>query len=364
VNPTILKILIPIKNENIMRTTAKHNESSSKAKSSTFFSPATLQPKLNIGQPNDKYEQEADAMADKVMRMPQNGIQRACADCEKEESVQPKRKNNFLNLKRMVQRMGGMEGEEEKLQTKPLMMKSEGGGGVATSALTSQLNSSKGGGSPLPASTNQFMSNAFGTDFSNVRVHTGSSAIQMNQGLNARAFTHGSDVYFNKGEYSPNSSSGKRLLGHELTHVVQQGGGFNIQRWGNGAGVSPHADYVPIPADERAKVLQARRIVSRIVNSPKTYPRCHKFFKDNCPGGTDASLKDSFDNAFMWKDTDATILGSFVAPHNIAYTDMSYRVGRWAIAASMIHEMMHHCGQASHDIGDQAKGVCGRLPNI
>ncbi|MEM9885314.1 MAG: DUF4157 domain-containing protein [Bacteroidota bacterium] len=219
-----------------MRTTTKHQESSSKAKSNTFFSPTTIQPKLTIGQPNDKYEQEADAMADQVMRMPQDGIQRACAECEKEKGIQPKLKRNFLSLKRKIQKMGGMEeeqlqmksniqrmeGEEEMLQTKPLMMKSEGGGGVATAALTSQLNSSKGGGSPLSDSTNSFMSNAFGTDFSNVRVHTDSNAIQMNQGLNARAFTHGSDVYFNKGEYSPNSDSGKRLLGHELTHVVQQ----------------------------------------------------------------------------------------------------------------------------------------------
>ena len=220
-----------------------------------FFSPANIQPKITIGQPDDKYEQEADAMADKVMRMPQNtpAVQTKCAGCEQEEQVQPKWKRNFLSLKSMIQKMHGKEEElqtkpmlqkmdspeEETLQTKPLMMKSEGGGSVATPALTSQLNSSKGGGSPLPASTNQFMSTAIGSDFSNVRVHTGSNAIQMNQGLNARAFTHGSDVYFNKGEYSPSSSGGRRLLGHELTHVVQQNNvsslsGPSIQRIGFG----------------------------------------------------------------------------------------------------------------------------------
>ena len=223
-----------------MHTAAHHTEATA-GTSQPFFSPATIQPKLTVGQPNDKYEQEADAMADKVMRMPQNtpAVQTKCAGCEQEEQVQPKRKRNFLSLKSMIQKMHGKEEElqtkpmlqkmdspeEETLQTKPLMMKSEGGGGVATSALTSQLNSSKGSGSPMPASTNQYMSNAIGSDFSGVRVHTGSNAIQMNEGLNARAFTHGSDVYFNRGEYSPNSSGGKRLLGHELTHVVQQGGG-------------------------------------------------------------------------------------------------------------------------------------------
>jgi len=206
-----------------MRTTHQHstNAKQSKSKPSTFFSPATVQPKLTIGQPNDKYEQEADAMADKVMRMPQNGIQRACTGCEGEDEP-------AIQTKPLIQRTC-TACEEDTLQTKPLMMNAKGGGGVATAALTSQLNSSKGGGSPLSASTNSLMSNAFGADFSNVRVHTGSTAIQMNQGLTARAFTHGSDVYFNKGEYSQNSSEGKRLLGHELTHVVQQGGG-DIQR--------------------------------------------------------------------------------------------------------------------------------------
>ena len=177
-------------------------------------------------------------MANRVMRMPQNTsiLQTYCASSEQKGQVQPKFKGKFLGLKPMLQRLLSPKDkiqskpqlqkmgspEEESLQAKSLMMKSTGGGGVATSALTSRLSSSKSNGSPLPVSTNQFMSNAFGTDFSKVRIHTGNDAIQMNQNLNARAFTHGSDVYFNRGEYSPNTSKGKRLLGHELTHVVQQ----------------------------------------------------------------------------------------------------------------------------------------------
>ena len=166
----------------------------------------TIQAKLTIGASNDKYEHEADAMANYIMRMPQtyssqplskggNGIQRKCTKCKE---------------------------KDENIRRKPLMMKSEGGAPVATQALGSQLNKTKGSGSPLPSGTNSFMGNAFGADFSNVRIHTGGSAIQMNQGLNARAFTHGSDIYFNRGQYQPGSSEGKRLLGHELTHVVQQ----------------------------------------------------------------------------------------------------------------------------------------------
>jgi len=202
-----------------------NNENSAKAAdgNSSFFeatshfsTPPIIQPKLAIGQPNDKYEQEADSMADKVVQLPENKIQRACADCEKEKSIQTKPETESAKEK-----------ENGVVMAKPLQMKSQGGPSTASPALTSQLNNSKGGGSPLPTPTNKFMSNAFESDFSEVRVHTGNTAIQMSQDLNARAFTHGSDVYFNQGEYQPNSNSGKKLLAHELTHVVQQTGAKN-----------------------------------------------------------------------------------------------------------------------------------------
>ncbi len=66
------------------------------------------------------------------------------------------------------------------------------------------------------------MSSSFGSDFNSVRIHSNSDATNLNRQLHAKAFTHGNDIYFNKGEYDPNSTSGKHLLAHELTHVVQQ----------------------------------------------------------------------------------------------------------------------------------------------
>ena len=76
------------------------------------------------------------------------------------------------------------------------------------------------------------MESVIGADFSNVRVHTDSHAVQMSQDLSAHAFTHGNDVYFNEGKYNPQSSDGQHLLAHELTHTVQQSGMINkkIQR--------------------------------------------------------------------------------------------------------------------------------------
>jgi hypothetical protein len=80
------------------------------------------------------------------------------------------------------------------------------------------------------------MESAFGHDFSRVRVHTGSHAAQASQNLNARAFTIGSDVAFDAGEYRPGTLTGDALLAHELAHVVQQGGALSSSPLEKGGG--------------------------------------------------------------------------------------------------------------------------------
>ena len=79
-----------------------------------------------------------------------------------------------------------------------------------------------GKGNALPKKTLAEMSSSFGNDFTDVRIHTDSDSARLNKQLHAKAFTHGNDIYFNEGKYHPNSKSGKNLLAHELTHVVQQ----------------------------------------------------------------------------------------------------------------------------------------------
>ena len=100
--------------------------------------------------------------------------------------------------------------------------------GNASSDLNSNfetnLNSSKGSGAGLSENTKKEMESGFGTDFSNVKVHTDSDAVKMNKQLGSQAFANGNHVYFNEGKFNPNSQSGKHLLAHELTHTVQQGG--------------------------------------------------------------------------------------------------------------------------------------------
>ncbi len=166
-----------------------------------FFS--QIQPKLAIGQPGDKYEVEADAMADSVVQK----LQR------KENNAPPffKKVSNTIQPKCNVC-------TEEVVQRKEIEED------IEDTTLEQDLRSSKGTGTALSSDTRSNMETAFDTDFSKVRIHTGSNAVQMSQNLNAQAFTHGSDVYFNHGKYNPNTNAGQHLLAHELTHVVQQKG--------------------------------------------------------------------------------------------------------------------------------------------
>jgi hypothetical protein len=104
-----------------------------------------------------------------------------------------------------------------------------------------RINSQRGGGQVLDGSTSQRMSAATGEDFSDVRVHNSPEADELNQQLNAKAFTTGRDIFFREGEYDPGSSGGQELLAHELTHVAQQrkggvgggGGGMRVNAPGD-----------------------------------------------------------------------------------------------------------------------------------
>jgi len=113
-----------------------------------------------------------------------------------------------------------------------LQMKSAGRTPPVSDDISQSIGSSRGSGASLDNSTRSFMSERFGADFSGVKIHTGSDSSRMNQELNARAFTTGSDIFFNEGQYQPGSDSGKHLLAHELTHTIQQKGNTpgSIQR--------------------------------------------------------------------------------------------------------------------------------------
>lgn len=94
--------------------------------------------------------------------------------------------------------------------------------GQVGSHIEAGIDQARGGGRPLDSTVQASMENSFGTDFSGVRIHTGSHADILNRSLSAKAFTTGRDIFFKDGNYNPGSSAGRELLAHELTHVVQQ----------------------------------------------------------------------------------------------------------------------------------------------
>lgn len=95
---------------------------------------------------------------------------------------------------------------------------------VPRDRLGQHLNRAASSGHQLESSTRDFMEQRFGADFNGVRVHADNEADRLSRAIQARAFTHGSHVYFARGEYRPHSETGRHTLAHELTHVIQQGG--------------------------------------------------------------------------------------------------------------------------------------------
>ena len=108
------------------------------------------------------------------------------------------------------------------------------GGTQADRSIVETLARRRGAGRALPSAVSAELGGAYGADLSQVRVHADSEADTISRSVQATAFTHGNDVYFRAGAYRPDSSSGKRLLAHELAHVVQQQSGRD--QGGGGAG--------------------------------------------------------------------------------------------------------------------------------
>jgi outer membrane protein OmpA-like peptidoglycan-associated protein len=142
---------------------------------------------------------------------------------EKDKAVQKKDAAPEKKKEKGVQKMESPKKEEDKTASS-IQRKPEGSAPSATPKLSSQIENSAGRGNPLPEKTLLEMNRSFGNDFSNVRVHQDEHSASMNRELEAHAFTHGSDIYFNEGRYNPENAEGKFLLAHELTHVLQQQG--------------------------------------------------------------------------------------------------------------------------------------------
>jgi hypothetical protein len=215
------------------------------------------------------------------------------------------------------------------------------------------IDRSRGSGQALDPKTREQMDLSLGADFSGVRVHTNSEANALNQSLNARAFTTGKDIYFRQGDYNPGSSVGRKLLAHELTHVVQQNGenvlakheekttasspgkfaSSDLQRTVQGklslsrsgdiyeeeadrvAGAFSRQEQQPTPADdnsaglsrqpieEEEETLQAKLEISD--------PMLQRISYDNCTPTQEAKVLDSHNRAIEMLDNAIAKLGTY-----------------------------------------------------
>lgn len=321
--------------------------------------------KLKIGKPGDRFEQQADRVADAVMRMPDQQAEHRSVEKEKgiiqmksgeeEEELQMQTKveeEEELQMQQIDEEEETLQmkcekcEEEEKMRMAPAIQMSDNGTAFATGEMVDQINSSKGHGRPLSSDTQQEMSTKMGADFRDVQVHTDSRAVEMNRALRAKAFTVGNNVYFNAGLYAPRSNQGKHLLAHELTHTIQQSGDKRIQRApALGAAAPAAANWRVVPNNHQDRVNAALNLVGTVVNNQ----RCQTYFEDNCTDGRAAnSLQHAYDNAvvFNLNTNDSTYGSSLNNSNDIAYNNTAYNTGRWFLASTLLHEMFHTCDPA------------------
>jgi hypothetical protein len=201
-----------------------------------------IQAKLTINQPGDRFEQEADQVAEEVMHMPApqaleraaisglaspTRIHRTCGQCEEGLGSRPVAIQRLCPECEEELHRQPMEEEEEKLlQTKTTGRRRASGkeGGSEAPLIVNEV--LRLPGQPLDMATRAFMESRFGHDFSGVRVHTDAKASESAQAVNAIAYTVGRNVVFGASQYTPQTNAGQRLIAHELTHVVQQTSGL------------------------------------------------------------------------------------------------------------------------------------------
>jgi hypothetical protein len=186
----------------------------------TFPHQPVLQTKLKVGEPNDRFEQEADRVAAEVVRMP------ASIGTEPIAAADPGSGRIVPLVQRICATCAGAAGphsapthdEEGLLRAKP----APGGIAMLGPDTASSVETAITGGRPLPDQVRSDFEGRFGHDFGAIRMHQGAAASRSARSLNARAYTVGRHIVFGDGAYGT-SATDRQLLAHELTHVVQQG---------------------------------------------------------------------------------------------------------------------------------------------
>ncbi len=229
-----------------------------------------IQPKLEVSDPEDDLEKEADRVADQVVGDSDTaGVSAASGS------------------------------DDEKVQAKPISSASATGGADVSGSQAAKINGFRGGGAPLPTGVQDRFSSKLGADLSDVRVHTGADASKTAKSLGAKAFTLGRDIVFGDNRYHPESQEGQRLIAHELTHFIQQKSAPFIQR-----DEDPEQTSTPETAQEDDK--KAEKEVDEAIKAKKkekTWSFDHEIeFAEDIKVGVKFSLK-----VIAWPDGTVTV---------------------------------------------------------
>jgi len=232
-------------NQAVLRMLDRSRSRPSHSPVSSQFSANRLQAKLAINGPGDVYEQEADRVADAVMRMPESARPQAPIG----QTASPPSLQHMCSC-------GGSDAEcaNCKEESEGTLQRAAAQPGAPEEAPPIVHEVLRSPGQPLDAATHEFMEARFGRDFGHVRVHGGSRAAESARSVSALAYSVGENIVFNGAGYSPGTESGRWLLAHELTHVLQQRSSEPmIQR----------QPAKPADAEQRAIEVEARACVSK-----------------------------------------------------------------------------------------------------
>ena len=200
-------------------------------------------------------------------------VQRQEAEGEEEEEEEEpiQAKPLAAQITPLVQRQEA-EGEEEEEEEEPIQAKQVQGPAPRVSPrLATQIRSLRGGGRPLSRAERGFFEPRFGYDFSRVRIHSNGRAAEMSSSLNARAFTHGRDIVLGSGRNGSGTDQGRRLLAHELAHVIQQHAGpLHVQRR-RSTSRSASSCASPTAVGNRARILISALARRNRPNVEKSY---------------------------------------------------------------------------------------------
>jgi Domain of unknown function (DUF4157) len=193
----------------------KSSDPNGSTRSALIRSETRIQPALIISSTHDPAEHEADRVARHVMQMPAPNVGKSSSSALRRSPLIAQRK---------------ARGSGQSPMTAP-------------AAVDARIRAAASGGFVLPPKVRMYLEPRFRADFSGVRIHNDAQSAQLSTAIGARAFAYGRHVFFNQGQYNPDSAEGMELIAHELTHTIQQGaaeqGNANVHRKAE-ANAAPH----------------------------------------------------------------------------------------------------------------------------